>query len=394
MIAVLLDQVTAYAAAVRSHLTDLGPEQVDDLTDGLEADLAEALEDAAGGAAALEGEGLLDLDRRFGPAREYAAELRAAAGLDPVVGGARRRPFMEAMRATGESWEATGARLVDRLAELPGGRWLVETAPLLRPAWWLLRGWVWFVIAVFPVSVVLGLNVGQPFLPTAFGGWVVLLASVVLSVEWGRGHLHSRRPVRVLLPLAHVVAVLAVLPLLAAFADHAAPRTVYVQGPGAGFVAPTDGVVVDGVYVSNLFVYDAQGNELHDVQVFDDRGRPVRTIRPEDGQDWSLPGVAQPWAFAPTTDVDGRDRWNVYPLLGAPIEDWTWTDSGARELLGGRSLVMPPSPFARAPALEGAAAEAPGGAPTTAARADGSATSGTATADPAIADQAIPGAGG
>ncbi|MFP3714969.1 hypothetical protein [Puerhibacterium sp. TATVAM-FAB25] len=42
----LLDaHVRGYAQAVRLHLADLGPEVVEDLTDGLEADLAEALAD-------------------------------------------------------------------------------------------------------------------------------------------------------------------------------------------------------------------------------------------------------------------------------------------------------------------------------------------------------------
>lgn len=44
----VLDHVRSYAAQVRDHLADLAPEQVEDLTDGLEADLAEALADSAG----------------------------------------------------------------------------------------------------------------------------------------------------------------------------------------------------------------------------------------------------------------------------------------------------------------------------------------------------------
>ena len=47
----MLDPVVAYAAAVRSHLVDLGPEVLDDLTGGLEADLAESVADALDGAA-------------------------------------------------------------------------------------------------------------------------------------------------------------------------------------------------------------------------------------------------------------------------------------------------------------------------------------------------------
>ena len=37
--------VRRYAAAVRAALADLGPETVDDLTDGLEANLVDALAD-------------------------------------------------------------------------------------------------------------------------------------------------------------------------------------------------------------------------------------------------------------------------------------------------------------------------------------------------------------
>ncbi|MEK8227883.1 hypothetical protein NKG05_19950 [Oerskovia sp. M15] len=87
---VILDQVRRFAAEVRSHLTDLSPEQVDDLTDGLEADLAEALADMPGAlrpvpAGSHRPDGgatsLLDVAEHFGPAAEYAAELRSAAGL-------------------------------------------------------------------------------------------------------------------------------------------------------------------------------------------------------------------------------------------------------------------------------------------------------------------------
>ena len=76
--------VAGYAAAVRRSLADLGPEQVDDLTDDLEADLAEALDDERHVA---HGRGLLE---QFGPPEDYAAELRAAAGLAPATAPARR----------------------------------------------------------------------------------------------------------------------------------------------------------------------------------------------------------------------------------------------------------------------------------------------------------------
>lgn len=108
--AVILDQVRRYAAEVRAHLADLSPEQVDDLTDGLEADLAEALADMPGALRPLPEGGdlpdggattLLDVAARFGPAAGYAAELRSAAGLDPAAPGPRPR------RSRGTAWPRT-----------------------------------------------------------------------------------------------------------------------------------------------------------------------------------------------------------------------------------------------------------------------------------------------
>ncbi|RMI02417.1 HAAS signaling domain-containing protein, partial [Cellulomonas triticagri] len=72
--------VADYAAEVRTHLADLPQDQVDDLTDGLEADLADALADPTGRPADMPP----GLTARFGAPAEYARELRAAAGLpDP-----------------------------------------------------------------------------------------------------------------------------------------------------------------------------------------------------------------------------------------------------------------------------------------------------------------------
>ena len=73
--------VAQYAEAARAALADLGPDQVDDLTDGLEANLADALADDG---RARRG----SLFDEFGPPDVYAAELRAAAGLAPA--GAQR----------------------------------------------------------------------------------------------------------------------------------------------------------------------------------------------------------------------------------------------------------------------------------------------------------------
>ena len=72
--------VNEYVQQVRAELADLPPDDVEELTGGLEADLAERLAESPDGLAGL------------GSPQVYAAELRSAAGLPArgSAGGCRR----------------------------------------------------------------------------------------------------------------------------------------------------------------------------------------------------------------------------------------------------------------------------------------------------------------
>ena len=388
---VLLDHVSAYAAAVRSHLADLSPEQVEDLTDGLEADLAEALEDregpvvtgeipigwagAAAGIPAPPGAGpgasMIDLTRRFGPAAAYAAELRAAAGLEPAGPTAPGRPKRRLRDGLARRISAARTRVVElatgarqALAPIlatPLGRWVVSSFVSLRPLWWVLRGWLWFVILL---GVHL-MRIDSPergifrYVPRGGLTWAVLAALVLASIAVGRrSGTGGRRAQRVVVVLS--VAALLTLPWAATqFRSELqqrlslVPLVEYVQLAAEAPTPSEDGVYVDGMLVSNLFVYDAQGNSLDRVQIFDDRGRPVRTIGEGGAGAWSLPGVDEPWVFGPDTTVDGRARWNVYPLLGVPHGEMGDAGDGV-EPSDAPEPRTPPRPFEKAPALVGA----------------------------------------
>ncbi|GEN79690.1 hypothetical protein [Actinotalea fermentans] len=374
----VLDHVRAYAAQVRAHLADLAPEQVEDLTDGLEADLAEALADEAApvvtgetpvvgpGAGGGAGEAqVLDLTRRFGPAAAYAAELRASAGLGEPAGGGSRRPRLQGRAVARARRIAGGVRTavedsIRPALDTPAGRTAVGLAELCRPLWWVVRGWLWFVLVVRVLGVLRWGGVPpevsvRDFVPASPLGWLVAGAAMLASLEVGRRRLArgtwSRRAA-----LALSVAAVVSLPW--------AVSTVWGRVDGAGEAVqyvpyevevpvpaePEDGVYVGGMLVSNLFVYDAAGNPLDRVQIFDDRGRPVRTTYDGGWQLWSLPGVAEPWRFVSATDADGRARWNVYPLQGAPGAAWD-EDGAGPTLLEGEALRTPPPPFAKAPAL-------------------------------------------
>jgi len=380
--AVLLDHVSAYAAAVRSHLTDLSPEQVEDLTDGLEADLVEALEDregpvvtgeipigraasAAGIPTAPAGAAtMIDLARRFGPAAAYAAELRAAAGLEAAGPAPAARP-MNGVQTLLVGWHQGWQEAVAPVLSSPVGRRAVPLVASLRPLWWVLRGWVWFalIMGVLKYVMLLGLSNLERFVPRTSFAWLILTGTMLLSIGVGRGLGRNRRGISVVTTMLSLVALVATPAVGTQLGQEIERRTTAqtyldysLEYGGVPVEAPTpseDGVYVDGMLVSNLFVYDAQGNPLDRVQIFDDRGRPVRTIGEGGAGAWSLPGVDEQWVFGPDTAADGRVRWNVYPLLGVPHGEMG--DAGdAVEPSDAPEPRTPPRPFEKAPALVGA----------------------------------------
>lgn len=387
--------VHAYAQQVRAHLADLRPEQVEELTDGLEADLAEAVVDAPGalprrGAAAPVPDGgpagpavahdpgarvdgslddtSLDLVAFFGPPAEYAAELRAAAGLPPAAapGGARRPRIgvRGGLLVLGGILSSGWRSLWRPVTSTPQWASVLDFLRTLTPAWWILRGWV---VATLLLALLGGYQVA--LLPRDLSARVVVLAAVVVSVQWGRGRwLPTAWLPKVVRPLSVAAAVAAVPTVLYV---TAASASVSVSGWDDGYQqgwadasggthqvsygGPSgpggDGVWVDGTQVSNLFVYDAAGDPVRDVQIFDDRGRQVRTVTEEGAYGpWSVPDVEGTWYFQPTLSTDGRERWNVYPLRAVTEEDVEYADGDGRPVpaTGTRTHEMP-WPFLKAP---------------------------------------------
>jgi hypothetical protein len=376
--------VRGYAQAVRLHLADLGHEAVDDLTDGLEADLTEAVLDEAAAPAEAAGTQAFDLTVRFGPADQYATELRTAAGLPPAVSAARagRGPG----RAVREAWTVLSARWRANwqpLTSAPGWVAVAEFVRSLAPAWWILRGWVGAQVVMWPYGMS-----EITLWPTSTLDRILVVAAIVVSVQWGRGRWVPRwswfpRAVAV----ASVVAALLAIPMVARVEAEARPaladyytgfdsgfdegyNNALVSERGAGSGPGPDGVWVDGVRVSNLFAYDAAGDPIRDVQLYDDRGRPVRTIGADATWDtWSVPDVAGEWSFQPATASDGRLRWNVYPLSAVLADQVGGTDQGGDLYdLEGQEYPVPPTgvqpqempwPFLKAPTAidDGAAAD-------------------------------------
>ncbi|RWZ55060.1 hypothetical protein ELQ92_15660 [Labedella populi] len=285
------DDVARFAAAVRSHLDDLPPDEVEELVDGLEADLIEQREDS--------GEPL-------GDAREYADELRAAAGLPPRDS---RRPDDEWFGGFKRMWRNGSAWVQERRGNAAVAA-VLDFLVTLRPAWWVLRGWVVFAI-VFMFGAL------GP-LPTELTGWLLLAGVVVVSVQWGRGRWLPWAWLRIAKTVVSVVAILA-LPGLVAEASFRA-------GIGASYaydeieVAPQE-LSANGAQVTNVFAYDCAGAPLVGVQLFDQDGHPL-AVGSGGSDDWLIAydeGVET--ALVPNPDTNPGSGWNVFPLFHARFGD-------------------------------------------------------------------------
>ncbi|AWB85880.1 HAAS signaling domain-containing protein [Mycetocola zhujimingii] len=301
--------VRDFATAVRAHLDDLPPDEVDDLTDGLEADLMERARDAGD---------------NFGDPASYAEELRLSSGL-PARSHPRREPLGQQLRREVNS-------LLDSVRSHPTGAQAVDFFISLRPVWWVIRGWILYHLIAVPIGL------ATPLLPSSLIGMLCFGAIVVLSVQWGRGRWLSQRWLVLTKTIASVVAAIALLPLLTAvwtLVPTHSTTTEYVQEE-----IPS-GLVLDGGEVTNIFAFDCAGNPLADVQLFTRDGDPLTVTAPETTWTYDYVDGDEPIALVPNPKVTGGSGWNVFPLnqVDEPTSD--------QPDLSTMTSVPPPFPLAQ-----------------------------------------------
>jgi hypothetical protein len=250
-------QAQDYLAAVEHELADLPAE-----------DRSALLEDLALHLEALAAE---DDDRpvevRLGPPAVYAADLRAAAGLPARGEVGDRSPGLRARL------DAVLASSAYRRAEpaLRGARRLLVD---LRPAWWVLRG---YLVVLTPC--LLGNDYADDVpvpapLHSHFLGALLVLAAVTGSVLLGRRKLP--RPVGLAVTVAGVLLVLASIGAARSvqgdveYRVNAAAWTPSPQVPDERYpLLSRYGPVTD------VFPYAADGTPLEGVLLYDQDGRPL-----------------------------------------------------------------------------------------------------------------------
>jgi len=319
-------EIVAFAQGVRAALADLPAEEVDDLTEGLEADLAEAYAE--------------DLQRELPDPAAYATELRAAAGL-PM----RTKVKTGVLAGLASSWHETRADLAVAVRRNPALASAVDFLGELRPAWWIVRAWLaaWLVAWFFGNERGYGL---------AGSWWLVFVAFAVVSVQWGRGRWQGAG-VPALIAIGNVVAVVAFLPVMAAADDPRSSAGDFDRGFQSGVDAtvndpPADGLTFRGHPVANIFAYDASGKPLRDVQLFTPDGKP---LEPYASQSDDVPCAANECStvWQSRQLETGQPVFNVFPL-GTVAAEW---DDQAQQTVPkpGATTVVPKAPFLKVPGV-------------------------------------------
>lgn len=302
--------VTEYSDAVRTHLADLDAEVLEELTGGLEADLTESWADRRESTASIE---LSDLAAEFGSPSDYAAELRAAAGIAPPTRSAR--PGIRHELAP--RWNAARAEWARVTSTDPALAAILDVLSALRPLWWVLR-------AIVLSHLVFG------------SGSAFALASVVssvVSIHWGRRRFGQARVPRAAGLIVNALAILVAVPVTATFvAQMSQPPswTSWEDGYEQGWSDATDEGLsassIVGEQPVNLFVYGPDGEPVEQAQIFDGNGNPFVLANPQTGTPWAQEDLDAIDAIdavqVPIAMVIDRPL-NVYPYSFVPLTmDW------------------------------------------------------------------------
>lgn len=261
--------VEVYLAALRAELADLAPEEREDLLSEVDPSLLEA---------AAEGED--PIAARLGPPADFAADLRASAGLPAAPRAQAARPGVRARLAASPALRRAGGVLRE-----------------LAPAWWAARAYL--AAGLLALLLGVGWSVQHPWLPrfgSAAGTALVLALALAGSFALGLRARRGGGALRRAAILLDVVLLVAAVPVLDRAAD--APAAM----PAIEAVAsPSTGVVNDGATVENIYPYGRNGRLLHDVRLYDQLGRPL-DVPIEDPE------------RRPVLERGGREARNAFPI--------------------------------------------------------------------------------
>lgn len=246
-----------FADAVRKELADLNKDEVAELTDGLEADLAERT---------------MEEGNELGSPITYAAELRAAAGFNPKIQPAKVGVIQRIgdwINRTAHSNRTTAA--------------LYDFANSMRPVWWIIRAWLAWVLGV---SLIDGWSANR-LVPSNGTHLVVLPLLILLSIQWGRGKwFRGKFFTKILAPL-NLIALLLVPVGLSQI--NSAVDSVTSMENDLMTRPDLSGLLLNGAVVSAIHAKDASGTYVEGLTFTDQDGNQL--LQPSEPQLITVPNV-------------------------------------------------------------------------------------------------------
>jgi uncharacterized membrane protein len=234
----------SYLNTLEGLLSDFPPEEREEILGDVESSLLD-LPDADE----------VELRSRFGEPERFAAELRAAAGVETSAVAGRR-------------W----SNVRKRIAQLRTSRPFASIVPFgrrLAPIGWLIRGYVFVAAAALVVG---SFSAWHPELPR-FGNAAASLT--ILGFGLGASILVGLLAARIRVPvlLANAAAVVCTVPVVAHLVHRQPPQVIVFSVPAPAVAQPA--LAVAGRTVTNIYPYSRDGLLLHDVLLYDQNGAPL-----------------------------------------------------------------------------------------------------------------------
>lgn len=246
-------EVEEYLASVRRALADLPGAERDDLLAEVEASLVETTE---------EGEG--PITARLGPPEQFAAELRAAAGLHEAAAAVRRESDL------GRRLQAVSGRVLEH----SGVTALRGLGQELAPIWWVVRAYLAVGAIAYALDSQWSSRLPVPRFGSAEAGLALICLAAGVSVWLGLQLRRHGSPFPRLTAVVNALLLLAAIPVVAEV-----PTTSGHDDLAALAYAPAaqlpQGLVYEGAKVDNIYPYSRNGRLLHDVLLYDSAGRPI-----------------------------------------------------------------------------------------------------------------------
>ncbi|GAB2599035.1 hypothetical protein Aab01nite_75240 [Paractinoplanes abujensis] len=276
------DEITEYVERVRAALADLP-----------EGTRAELLEDLPEHLAEIRAEDTVTLTDRLGTPEAYAAELRATAA--GYVGGfpePPKSPWVTPAEVRTQVMRVLGPADV-KIGPMIGYPKASDFLTLLRPAWWVLRGY----LGAMALAYLFDASGNQPGLLPRIGGstlvaLLLLTGCVVASILVGHRRLGREGWQRYVINVGSVFLVLfAIGGFFSADSDVRDPG--YNDAGYSGGGNPYD-------YITDVFVYDSTGKLVPGARLFDQEGAPIQMGNaycsdPNTGESWHSRSMGYPY---------------------------------------------------------------------------------------------------